>query len=180
MVAVNFNNLFPIGHDCNGRATKSSKNILIDSPTTKIRVKAFYPYLEHDGVNSSFNFVNEPSITGISDADWNYTISPNNAIEKDIFDSWSSTMNISKRYLDYYRKNIFTMWENRYKTFIDRNPYLVHANDIDELKVNFQHWKAAFDIKVVAGSIVYIDFIDYLITKASNGYLYGLCENFRR
>ncbi len=180
MAAVNFNNLFPIGHDCNGRATKGSKNILIDSPETMNRVNAYYPYLNHGGIQSSFQFLNEPSINGISDADWNYSITPVNREDQDIFDSWTSIMNISKRYLDYFRKNIFFMWESRYQTFIDRHPTLSHANTIDELKVNFQHWKASFDIKFVAGSILYLPFIDYLINDASDAYLYGICENFKR
>ena len=180
MSAVNFDNLFPIGHDCNGRATKSSKNILIDDPVTKNRIQAFYPYLAHSGITTAFRFINEPTIAGISDTDWNFSLTPTIAAEQNIFDSWNSTLNISIRYLDYYRKNIFPMWENRYKTFIDRHPILNHANDIDELKVNFQHWKAAFDIKVIACSIVYIPFINYLINDASNAYLYGLCENFKR
>lgn len=180
MSAVNFDNLFPIGHDCNGRATKGSKNILIDNPTTKNRIKAYYPYLAHDGVKSSFRFVNEPTVHGITDADWNYTIEPNNTTEQAIFDSWSSTLNITTRFYDYLRKNIFGMWENRYKKFIDNHPHLTHAENIAGLKSNFEHWKATFDIKGVAGSIVYIPFINYLINNSSNGYLYGLCENFRR
>ncbi|WP_417613341.1 hypothetical protein [Owenweeksia hongkongensis] len=180
MAAVNFDNLFPIGHDCNGRATKSSKNILIDDQATKRRVKAYYPYLTHDGVTSSFNFVNEPSIAGISDVDWTYTINPSNAAEQDIFDSWSSTLNISKRYLDYHRKNIFPMWEADYKRFIEEDHDIEHAQTIEELKANFRIWKASFPIKGRPGSILYRSFIDYLINSASNGYLYGLCENFRR
>lgn len=180
MAAVNFDNLFPIGHDCNGRATKSSKNILIDDPATKRRIKAYYPYLTHDGVTSSFSFVNEPSIAGISDADWTYTINPSNATEQDIFDSWSSTLNIPKRYLDYHRKNIFPMWEADYKRFIEEDHDIEHAQTIEELKANFRIWKASFPIKGRPGSILYRSFIDYLINSASNGYLFGLCENFRR
>lgn len=180
MSAVNFDNLFPIGHDCNGRATKGSKNILIDNPSTKRRIKAYYPYLNHGGVTTSFSFVDEPTVHGISDADWNYTIEPRDIAEQDIFDSWSSTLNITTRFYDYLRKNIFEMWENRYKRFIDNHPHLIHAENIEDLKSNFEHWKATFDIKGVAGSIVYIPFIDYLISNASDGYLYGLCENFKR
>src|SRR5690606_6655109 len=95
MAAVNFDNLFPIGDKCNGRATKGTKNILIDDPATKNRVNAFYPYLNHDGVQSSFQFVNEPTINGITDADWNYSITNRNPAEQDIFESWNSIMNIS-------------------------------------------------------------------------------------
>ena len=180
MAAVNFENLFPIGHDCNGRATKGSKNILIDNPATKNRVRAFYPYLNHDGVISSFNFVNEPTIDGISDKDWNYTISPRKVDEQDIFDSWNSTLNISTRYLDYHKKNIFSMWEADYKRFIEEDHDIEHAETIDELRNNFRIWKASFPTKGRPGAILYRSFIDYLINRASNAYLYGLCENFKR
>ena len=180
MSAVNFDNLFPIGPKCNERPAKGSKNILIDGPATKNRIQAFYPYLAHAGLSVSFSFINEPTIAGITDADWHCTISPANPDEQNIYDSWNSTLNIKVRYLDYHRKYIFPMWEERYKTFIARHPFLNHAKDIDGLKINFQHWKATFDVKAVPGSIVYIPFIDYLINSASNGYLYGLCENFKR
>ena len=180
MSAVNFDNLFPIGHDCNGRATKGSKNILIDDPATKTRVKAYYPYLAHDGITTSFGFVNEPTIHGISDIDWNYTIEPRNIAEQDIFDSWCSTLNIPTRYLDYHRKNIFPLWEADYKRFIEDDHDIEHAQTIDELKNNFRIWKASFPTKGRPGAILYRSFIDYLINRASNGYLYGLCENFKR
>lgn len=180
MAAVNFDNLFPIGDKCNGRATKGTKNILIDDPATKNRVNAFYPYLNHDGVQSSFQFVNEPTINGITDADWNYSITNRNPAEQDIFESWNSIMNISTRYLDYFRKNVFLMWEADYKRFIEEDHDIEHAQTIDELKANFRIWKAAFPIKGRAGSILYRAFIDYLINDASDAYLYGLCENFKR
>lgn len=180
MSAVNFDNLFPIGHDCNGRATKGSKNILIDNPATKTRVKAYYPYLAHDGVTTSFDFVNEPTIHGISDVDWNYTIEPRNVAERDIFDSWCSTLNIPTRYLDYHRKNIFPLWEADYKRFIEDDHDIEHAQTIDELRNNFRIWKASFPTKGRPGAILYRSFINYLINNASNGYLYGLCENFKR
>jgi len=180
MSAVNFDNLFPIGHDCNGRATKGSKNILIDGPGTTKRIKAYYPYLTHDGITTSFGFAKEPTVHGISDADWNYTIEPRNILEQDIFDSWCSTLNITIRFYDYLRKNIFGMWESRYKRFIENHPHLNHAENTEGLKSNFEHWKATFDIKGVAGSIVYIPFINYLINNASDSYLFGLCENLKR
>ncbi|MBK6363981.1 MAG: hypothetical protein IPF52_10975 [Saprospiraceae bacterium] len=180
MSAVNFDNLFPLGSKCNERPAKGSKNILIDNRFTKNRVQAFYPYLAHGGVSTSFSFTNEPTISGIADHDWEFSLSPNDVREQNIFESWNLTLNISIRYLDYLRMNIFPMWEDRYKKFIERNPNLSHANDISELKVNFSHWLASFDINYVAGSMVYIPFINYLIYNASNAYLYSLCENFKR
>ena len=70
MSAVNFDNLFPIGPSCNARPAKGEKNILIDNPTSKNRIQAYYPYLPHNGINTSFQFNNEPTIAGISDPDW--------------------------------------------------------------------------------------------------------------
>ena len=180
MSAVNFDNLFPIGSKCNERPAKGSKNILIDAPATRNRVQAFYPYLVHGGVTTSFNYINEPSIAGISDADWNYNISPANIGDQSIFDSWNSTLNISIRYLDYFRKNIFPMWESDYKRFIEDDHEINHAQTIAELRQNFRIWKASFPLKGRPGSILYRSFIDYLVNQASDAYLFGLCENFQR
>lgn len=180
MSAVNFDNLFPIGSKCNERPAKGSKNILIDGPTTKNRVRAYYPYLAHAGITTEFNFINEPTIAGISDADWDFSLTPSSAGEQDIFESWNSTLNISIRYLDYHRKNIFPMWEADYKRFIEDTDDLEHAKTIDELRRNFRRWKASFPIKGRSGALLYRSFIDYLIKNASNAYMFGLCENFRR
>lgn len=180
MAAVNFDNLFPIGGKCNERPAKGSKNILIDTPATRNRVQAFYPYLAHSGVTTAFNYVNEPSIAGISDADWSLTINPTNPAEHNIFNSWDSTLNISTRYFDYFRKNIFPMWEADYKRFIEEDHDIDHAQTIAELKQNFRLWKASFPIKGRPGAILYRCFIDNLINQTSDAYLYGLCENFKR
>lgn len=180
MSAVNFDNLFPIGHDCNSRATKGSKNILIDNSLAKSRVRAYYPYLTHDGLTTSFSFINEPTIHGISDNDWNYIIEPRNTSEQDIFESWNSTLNIRTRYLDYHRKKIFPLWEADYKRFIDEDHDIGHAHTIDDLKNNFRVWKASFPTKGRPGAILYRTFIEYLINNASEAYLYSLCENFKR
>lgn len=183
MAAVNFDNLFPIGGKCNERPAKGSKNILIDAPLTRNRIIAYYPYLAHSGISTNFSFVNEPNVhtfNNIPDTDWSLTFPPNDVTEIDIYNSWIATMNISTRYHDFIRQNIFGMWENRYKRFIEKHPHLNHAQTVPELRHHFAHWKAAFDIKAVAGSILYISFIDYLINDASDKYLFGLCENFKR
>jgi hypothetical protein len=72
------------------------------------------------------------------------------------------------------------MRESDYKRFLEEDHDINHADTIDELRNNFRIWKASFLIKVRPGSIVYLAFIDYLINSASNSYLYGLCENFKR
>lgn len=183
MTAVNFKNLFPIGPSCNGRPAKGETNVLIDNAIDKNRVVAYYPYATNSGISTSFSFVNEPTIRSygnIPDADWNFEFNPVNHAEVEIFSSWNSMLNITDRYLDFARKNILKMWEGRYKRFIDKHPTLVHAQNISEFKSHLEQWKATFDIKAVAGSVVYIPFIDYLINKASDKYLFGLCENFKR
>lgn len=180
MAAVNFDNLFPIGGKCNERPAKGSKNILIDGSDTRNRVQAFYPYFAHSGIITAFSYVNEPSIAGISDDDWSLIINSNNPAEQNIFNSWDSTLNISIRYSDYFRKNIFLMWEADYKRFIEEDHDVNHAQTIDELRQNFRLWKASFPLKGRPGAILYRCFIDYLINQASDAYLYGLCENFKR
>ena len=72
------------------------------------------------------------------------------------------------------------MWEADYKRFIEDDHDIDHAQTIEELRNNFRLWKASFPIKGRPGSIVYRSFIDNLINNASNAYLFGLCENFKR
>lgn len=180
MSAVNFDNLFPIGPKCNERPAKGSKNILFDDPTLKNRVTAYYPYANHSGISTIFNFINEPTINGITDTDWEFISAPTNPAEQNIYTSWDSTLNIKIRYVDYYRKNILNMWENDYKTFIEEDHDIQHAQDTNELKNNFRLWKASFPIKGRPGAILYRAFIEYLINRASDAYLFSLCENFKR
>ncbi len=180
MSAVNFDNLIPIGHDCNQRPAKGSKNILYCNSSTKKRIKAFYPYIDNDGISVKFTFIKEPTINGMYDADWNLTINPVNITEKDIFESWDSTLNIYVRYRSYLEKNIFPMWEKDYLAFINEDNSLSNANNIDELKSNFKLWRSSFPVKKRSGSIIYRAFIDYLINYASDAYLNSLCDNFRR
>lgn len=179
MSAVNFDNLFPIGSKCNERPAKGSKNILINNPTSRNRIQAYYPYLSHSGVKTVFNFINEPSIAGISDTDWKLVLTPVDTHEQSIFESWEKTFNINDRYLSFYVQNIFPMWENDYKRFIEEAEKS-HAQTVIELKKNFTTWRASFPIKGRPGAILYRSFINFLINNASEAYLYGLCENFKR
>jgi hypothetical protein len=180
MVSVNFNNLVPIGKDCNPRPAKGDKNVLVDQAPPNARITAYYPYQNHGETNPVFNFVNEPSVNPIADADWTFSLTPNNPLEQNIFDNWVSTMNITTRYLDYFRKNIFPMWENDYIEFInDPDNNYAHAQNILELKANFGFWRSTFKTKARPGAFLYRSFIDYLINRASNAYLQGLCDNFR-
>ena len=95
------------------------------------------------------------------------------------FDSWMSVFNINDRYKDFLRKCVFLTWEEEYKEFIEESG-LNHANDINEFKQKLTVWNAAFPIKKRSGAILYKAFISYLLTKASNAYLFSLCENFKR
>ena len=178
MFAVNFDNLFPLGEYCNSRPAKGTKNILVDDKTKK-RVKAFFPY-SHNGVTTSFTYINEPSISGIKDLDWSFDIAPNYPSEQDIFDCWNSTLNISIRYNSYYKKNVFIMWESDYKRFIEEDHEVHHANNVNELKGNFKLWRASFPVRGRPGAILYRAFIANLVNNVSDAYLYGLCENFKR
>lgn len=180
MASINLNNLVPIGKDCNDGGVKGSKNILIDS-TTNNRIVAYYPFLNHLGVETNFNYVNEPKDDEILDSDWEINIIPKNPAETPVLKSWMNTMNIQTRYNSYFKKNILSMWEEDYKDFVnDPDNELKHANTTEELKRNFIKWRGNFILNGRPGSIVYRAFIDYLINRASETYLHGLYENFKR
>lgn len=177
-VAVNFDNLIPIGDKCNGRPAKGDTNILIDDPKTRNRITAYYPYQEHHGINTSFSYVNEPSIDGITDEDWQFDFSPTEIEEQKMFDSWKAVFNIETRYLDYYRKNIFDLWEEDYKEWVEDDHEISHATNIEEFKDNLRVYRAGFQIKKRIGAVLYRPFLDYLISEASDAYLFGLYNRF--
>lgn len=177
VTSVNFDNLFPLGEKCNGRPAKGTKNLLLDEHGNRIR--AYYPYLNHQSATTSFAFNNEPTITPLTDADWNFDMAPMNPGEQYLFDSWNDIFNILKRYKDFVRKYVIPLWENDYKTFIEESE-IGHAADIPDLKTKFNIWKASFKKSSTLGAIAYRAFIDNMINNVSEAYLHSLCENFKR
>lgn len=175
--SVNFDNLLPLGDKCNGRPAKGTKNILLDAHGN--RTVAFYAFQIHHSIRTTFTYNNQPSIIPLVDADWNLTITPVDATEQVLFDSWNSIFNILERYKDYFKKYVFPLWENDYKTFITESG-IGHANNVTELKVNFTIWKASFKLNSSVGAIVHRAFIDNMIYFAPEAYLYSLYENFKR
>lgn len=177
MASVNFNNLVPMGDACNRAPAKGAKNVLIDQNTNN-RTVAYHPYIPHSGISTSFCFINEPSINGISDSDWSYSMVAQNHLEQDKFLNWCCIFNIERRYKDFFRTLIFEMWEEEYKEFVeDDDSGLSHAETILELKNNLKIWKSTFQIKKRPGATQYRDFIDFLINQASDAYLYGIGRN---
>lgn len=173
MSTVNLNNLVPIGQSCNQRPAKGNKNVLLDELNN--RTSAYYPYSLHDGINVTFNFINEPNGHNIVDADWNLIIEARNPIDESKFQNWLTIMNINIRFNDYLRTEILPLWESDYREHIeDVDNDLTPASNIDELKYNFRNWKSTFKVKGRPGSLIYRAFIDYLIERASNEYLTGL------
>jgi hypothetical protein len=177
VTAVNFDNLFPLGDKCNGRPAKGDTNILIDEHGN--RVVAFYPFLNHHSISTTFYFNNEPSMTPLVDADWNLNMTPNDITEQVLFESWNAIFNILQRYRDYFRKYVFPMWENNYKRYIEDSG-IGHANNTAELRAKFRQWRATFQINTSIGAVLHRAFIDNMIQDCSEAYLYALCENFKR
>ncbi|MEW5676447.1 hypothetical protein ABGT15_09045 [Flavobacterium enshiense] len=175
MASVNLNNLVPIGQNCNQRPAKGNKNVLINESTNTRLNTSYYPYSSHNGIQVIFNFINEPNVNGITDNDWSLTVEPINPLEYDIFQNWHSIMNIHVRYNEYFRDEIFPIWESDYREHInDHDNDLTPALNIVELKHNFRNWKSTFKINGRPGSIIYRAFIDYLMERASDAYLNGL------
>jgi hypothetical protein len=175
MASVNLNNLVPIGQSCNQRPAKGNKNILINEVNNTRLNKSFYPYSLHNGIRVVFNFINEPNGNDLDDNDWSLVVEATNPLENDVFQNWNSIMNIDLRYNDYFKKDVFPLWESDYKEHVsDSDNDLNHAQNITELRSNFRNWKSTFKIKGRPGSIIYRSFIDYLIERASDAYLNGL------
>lgn len=173
--SVNFNNLIPIGGDCNSRPAKGSKNVLIDS-NTKIRKIAFYPYKNYNGVSARFAFDEEPSFEN-QYGKWNFKIEPKNNVDIDYFDSWDETFNIKTRYNSFVEKNILKMWISTYTDYIDDHELLVHATDLISFKNNLKYWKASFMKKKYPGYKAYRSFINHLLQDVTTAYLTGIYQN---
>ncbi len=181
MAAVNFKNLIPICPSCNNSPAKGEKNILIDSSQT--RVKAFYPFQMHSGVEVSFSYINEPSLKEpTKEEDWNFSIIPKDPVQQDIVDNWLSILNLNVRYKDYLKQLILNnLWEDSYKRYVDNDRLRNHANSIADFKLNLEDWRnTMFQLKKTSGAVVYIAFINYLIHDASDAYLASLFQNFLR
>ncbi|OAN61018.1 hypothetical protein A8B79_05960 [Balneola sp. EhC07] len=181
MAAVNFNNLVPICPSCNNSPAKGEKNILIDS--SQLRVKAFYPFQIHSGVDISFSYVNEPNLkVRIKEEDWNFNVIPKDPTQKDLVINWLSVLNLKVRYKDYLEQLILNdLWEDYYRSYIDNDRLRTHAQSITELRVNLEDWRdTMFKLKKSPGAVVYVAFINYLINDASDAYLTSLYQNFLR
>lgn len=178
-IHINFDNLVPMGTGCNARPAKGTKDVINNSTG---RVKALYPYCNHGGISIEFNFINEPILSNdqIDDKDWSLNISNNNPNDREIFESWLSLFNIQEKYNSVIEKAVFKTWESQYKRFISTQNHLAPAQTIDELKLNLVDFKNTFQINYRERSIVFIAFLDYLIERASDRYLQGLCDNFKR
>lgn len=174
--SVNFNNLLPIGDDCNSRPAKGEKNVLLDN---NARTTAYYPYKQYNGINARFSFKEEPSFEN-ENGIWDFVITPKNAAEIDFFHSWDSTFNIKTRYKSFVEKNILTMWQETYKEYINDHEILDHATDLNSFKSNLIHWKASFMKKKYPRYKAYRSFINHLLNDVSEAYLTSLFLNLSR
>nr|WP_319399116.1 hypothetical protein [uncultured Carboxylicivirga sp.] len=178
-IHVNFDNLVPMGTGCNSRPSKGTKDVIYKSTG---RVKGLYPYCNHGGVLVTFNFINEPTVSNdkISNDDWSLKINIIDPNDKEIFDSWLRLFNIKDKYNSTITNGVFKNWESQYKRYIAKSNLLTHANTIEQLKANLIEFRSTFPVNYRERSIVYVAFFDYLIDRASDRYLQGLCENLGR
>lgn len=180
VASVNHKNLIPIGKDCNGPGVKHDKNILLNGNNRR-HAKVYYPFLKNLNILVSFKFIIEPSSLDFPDDIWEIEIIPADPNDQIYIESWDWIMNLKSRYRSYFKENIFTVWESTYKEYVnDPDNGLIHANNINDFKINLRRWKGSFIVKGQPGAILYRAFIDYLLTDATEGYLSGLCENFKR
>lgn len=176
--SVNFQNLIPIGTQCNSRSVKGTKNVLKDATQTN-RTRAYYPYSTYRGVNVSIYCTTLPSIDNELGL-WKINISPQEPTEQECFDSWSHIFNIQRRFKSYFEDYPCLNWEKDYAAFVkneDDEFEVRHANNIQEFKENLRQWKRSFPLKKRHGSVIYRPFLDYLINQAPDYYLQGLVEN---
>lgn len=170
-LAVNFDNLVPIGHDCNTSPAKGNKDVLASLVKHQ---RAYYPYCKHDGISVAFNFLNEPTLTNdIKKGDWELVIKPNDPKDDDLVESWKKLFNIQQRYESAINDKVFKLWEGKY---MKRFPKC--CKNIEEFRDNLLKFKETFYKDEQPLTLLYWAFLDYLLERASEKYLEGLCCNF--
>lgn len=170
-LAVNFDNLVPIGHKCNTPPVKGKKDVLA---SLSERQRAYYPYCKHKGISVVFNFINEPTITNnIKKEDWEIVIKPNDPKDDDLVESWKKLFNIQERYESVINDRVFKLWEGKY---MERFPE--RCKNIEEFKGNLLKFKKTFYKAEQPRTLLYWAFLDYLLERASEKYLEGLRCNF--
>lgn len=180
VASVNHKNLIPIGKDCNGPGVKHDKNILLNGNTRR-HTKIYYPFLKNLDIKVNFKFITEPNSVDFPDNTWEIEIITTDPTDQIYIVSWDWIMNLKTRYKAYFKENIFPVWESTYKEYVnDPDNGLIHANNINDFKINLGRWKGSFIVKGQPGAILYRAFIDYLLTDATEGYLSGLYENLKR
>lgn len=171
-LAVNFDNLVPIGHDCNTSSAKGNKDVLASLVRHQ---RAYYPYCKHDGISVAFNFLNEPTLTNdIKKGDWELVIKPNDPKDDDLVESWKKLFNIQQRYESAINDKVFKLWEGKY---MKRFPKC--CKNIEEFRDNLLKFKETFYKDEQPLTLLYWAFLDYLLERASEKYLEGLHCNFR-
>lgn len=178
--SINFDNLIPIGTDCNTNGVKGSKNVLRD---IKLRPKkrAFYPYAINNGFSISIICTQEPCISN-EFGEWDFSVTPTMVNETDFFESWDYLFNITSRYRSFFYEILIPQWKEYYVGFINNvedGVVAFHAQDIDQFKGNLRQWRKTFVDKKIPASFIYKKFIDYLLNNASEEYLIGEVENFK-
>lgn len=174
--SVNFNNLLPLGPYCNQPPVKGARNILFNIET-KTREKAFYPYLQHNGIKTRFSFKEEPKVgneTGI----WEFSLEPNDPDDMDVFKNWRDNFNIETRYNSFIETEVLSMWKENYVSFINEDPKLNHAKDLISFKENLESWKASFKKLKYPGYRAHRSFINHLLNDVSESMLISLYLNF--
>ena len=174
--SINFDNLVPIGNDCNSSGVKGSKNVLKASDKIT-RAKSYYPYIIHNGLDVTIVCVVEPNITNLN-GEWKLSIKPKDIKDSEIFISWLFIFNVIERYEDYLNK-IVLRWKKDYvQYFTNDDKTITHADNVLEFKRNLTEWRRSFVTKKRHGSVVYKPFLDCLL-NANDDFLYGIVENFK-
>ena len=170
-LAVNFDNLVPIGHDCNTSPAKGNKDVLASLVKHQ---RAYYPYCKHDGILVAFNFLNEPTLTNdIEKGDWELVIKPNDPKDDDLVESWKKLFNIQQRYESAINDKVFKLWEGKYMKRFPEG-----CKNIEEFRDNLLKFKETFYKDEQPLTLLYWAFLDYLLERASEKYLEGLRCNF--
>ncbi len=176
--SVNFDNLVPLGNNCNGRGVKGSKNVLLDN---NIRKSALYPYLDHQSFKIEFNFIKEPRRPeDYNFNNWILVISPNNPSELELLVNWKQIFNIETRFNSYLELTVFIHWEETYKEFIMVSSTLSFAENLVDFRETLVQFKNTFPRHKRDGSILYCAFLEFLIQRASNNYLNSLMINLNQ
>ncbi|OUR93991.1 hypothetical protein A9Q87_04605 [Flavobacteriales bacterium 34_180_T64] len=173
--AINFDNLIPIGKDCN---EKKGQRVVMDGRWTNW-VWGYYPYKNVDGIKIELIFIKDPQkMDEVVYDNLKLDIGPNNVNDKEYFHSWLKLFNIKQRFDSYLIDDVIDYWQEEYEALIENPKYtLSHAANQNELDDNLIEFSKSYP-ESREGNLIMNSWISFIRINASDAFKNSLIKRF--